>query len=138
MYKKEKEKTKSYILWVFVCVVILALVVFYVLDKKHLGVKSKTEMDYTTVILDQYTRVDSTLYLDDSEINYYLTVKMSDEFVYTDSIKNKVREQLIASIRKDGSLYQYIKAKTTFRYIYLDSYGNLLFKETITSDMYHN
>lgn len=139
MNKKEKKPTiRSYKLRLLFLSVLVILGIVFAYEKGVFSTSPKTSMNYTTTILDNYTRIDSTLYSSNNEISYFLTVGIPDETVYSESTSKELKANIINSIKKDKNFKHYIEEKVIFHYIYYNPHGYLLFKETITPDMYSN
>ena len=107
-------------------------------DKKLLEVANEINK-HTPVLVDSTTRLDDAIALTGNKFQYnYTLLTVDKESTDTLSLKHRLEEKMIASIKTNLKKGLLINNKTTLLYNYRDKNGSYLFNFAISSDNYEN
>lgn len=129
----DKKGNRNLIFIILAIVVVLALwVIIFIFPGKTQNYK----IDHNPVILDDYTRIDSTTFISDQKINYYLTLNLPIDSIDLYYLSKHLDNNIITSIRKDKDYHKWLKKGLIFSYNYYDKNGKFFLSRTISPEMY--
>lgn len=118
---------------VFFALLFIIIIIFAV--QKFFSQSEEYSVERKTIILDDYTRIDSIIYTKEN-ITYCLTADFTNHSFDTLLVKKELRKNLIEDIQKNPKYTLWKKNKINFQYIYMNQKGEEIFTELITYNMY--